>query len=327
MISIIIPVYNSEQFLPDMLDSVLQQSYTEYEIILVNDGSRDGSSAICHEYARKHSCVKVFDRENHGASASRNFGIQQATGEFIWFMDSDDILAEDALTTAIAAQEKYKADVVIGGMNFCFGEQRAEPKAVERELVFEAAQFFHYYAELFEINYISSLWNKLIRRDVITHNGLQMDECLHLYEDYVFCMDLLLRSGTIVCLPQIFYDYKLRETQSLSRRYKQNITDMFCRLKKKITQYREVLSEEGGQADISLNNLMIYIAYECVKNEARCRENPVKKMRKLMNEAEFREAMRTFSCTGLGKKAVRVLMKSKAAIVLLLFFRLSGKCR
>ena len=325
MISIVIPVYNAEQFLTQMLDSVLRQSYADYEVILVNDGSKDGSSAICHDYAGRYGCVRVFDRDNCGAAASRNFGLQQAKGEFVWFMDSDDLLSEDALSAAVSAQEKYGADVVIGGMNFCFDDGRTEPKAVERDLVFAASQLPQYYTELFRKNYLSSLWNKLIRRDVITQIGLQMDESLHLYEDYVFCMDLLLKSGTVVCLPQIFYEYQLRGMQSLSRRYKQNITEMFCRLKEKITGYREAFSEENQQACDSLSNLMIYIAYECVKNEARCKEQPLKKMRKLLRETEFCEAMQTFTASQCSKRGVQLLMKAKAALILFMYFRLSGK--
>ena len=142
MISIVIPVYNAAAFLPHMLQSIIRQSYKDIEILLINDGSTDNSSSICHDYAGRYNFIHVFDRQNHGPAATRNFGMQQASGEFIWFMDSDDELEKDALQCAIEKQRAYDADVVIGGMNFCFTEEnRVVHKSIPYTVVFDAMDF------------------------------------------------------------------------------------------------------------------------------------------------------------------------------------------
>ena len=324
MISIVIPVYNAEAFLAKMLESILQQSYCDYEIVLVNDGSKDNSSAVCHSFAEKYSCIKVFDRENGGASAARNFGAQQATGEFVWFMDSDDQLAKDALQTAVDLQKKYDADVVIGGMNFCFTEEGiTKPKALEQELLIPAQEFAQHYSVLFGKNYISSLCNKLIRRSVISDNDLQMIPQLHMYEDYIYCMDLLLKCQTVICTPVIFYQYLLREGHSLSRRYRPDTLGMFCILHERITLYKQTLNNIA--AERSLDRQIIYLAYECVKNEARCKQAPLKNIRMLINHPNFKSAMR-LSCTGaMQYRIAHFLMKHRCAFALWLYLKLAGK--
>lgn len=322
MVSIIIPVYNSEAFLPEMLNSVLDQSYTDVEIILVNDGSKDNSGKICQAYAEKYDCVKAFDRENHGASASRNFGLEQASGEFVWFLDSDDVLAEGALQTAVMMQNKYDADVVIGGMNFCFANKgKIVPKVVEEEFAFNILQFENYYEELFSRNYISSLCNKLIRRSVILENKIRMIEHLHMYEDYVFCMDLLLKCEKIACVPMIFYHYQFRNSQSLSHRYKSDILAIFLLLKAKIEEYRTALSRRNKSADICLSNFMIYLAYECVKNEARSSENPRAKIKELLCNKDFHDTMLEFNSYGARYRVVHALMKRRLSVVLFFYLK------
>lgn len=324
MISIVIPVYNAAKYLPDMLKSIIHQSYKEFEIILVNDGSTDDSSAVCNEYANQYDYITVYDRKNQGASASRNFGAEKASGEFIWFMDSDDILEEDALSQAIVAQKRYNADIVIGGMNFCFEEEnKIIPKRIKQDFVLNGSDFKSYYNELFASNYISSLCNKLIRRSIIVENHIKMNEFLCMYEDYVFCMDTLLRCKTVVCLSKVFYNYKIASKKSLSHRYKDNAEEMFYILEKKISEYRKAFGSEFALTDVSLNNLLIYLAYECVKNEAK-QKNSYKKVKEILCKEEFHHAIASCKGTGIEYKAVKMIMERKMAFLLLLYFAINN---
>ena len=305
MISIVIPVYNAAAYLPDMLDSIISQSYTEIEIILVNDGSVDNSSIICHKYEEQYKFITVYDRQNYGASASRNFGVEKASGEFIWFMDSDDI--------------------VIGGMNFCFvKENKVVPKKIQKDIILSEREFKCRYNELFSINYISSLCNKLIRRSIIVENGIKMNESLHMYEDYAFCMDVLLKCKTVVCLSRIFYNYKLRNTKSLSHRYKDNAVGMFSTLEEKISEYRQAFGDEFISADTSLNNLLVYFAYECVKNEAR-HKNPYTRVKKILCDETFCCAMSKYNAAGRKYRIIQIMMKKKMVFPLLMYFVISKK--
>lgn len=112
LVSIIIPVYNVEKYLHQCLDSVLRQSYQELEVVLVDDGSKDSSGKICDEYARKDNRFKVLHCENSGASAARNIGLNIAQGEYIYFLDSDDWLAENTIEALYSRAIEENADVV-----------------------------------------------------------------------------------------------------------------------------------------------------------------------------------------------------------------------
>ncbi|MBQ9784237.1 MAG: glycosyltransferase [Clostridia bacterium] len=322
MISIVMPVYNAAAFLAPMLDSVLNQSYRDVELILVNDGSTDNSSEICHEYAKRFPAVKVFDLENGGPSRARNFGVAQASGEFVWFMDSDDVLAQGALERAVQAQAQHDADVVIGGMNFCFTyKNETVPKAIERELVLDSDGFIRNYRLLYLKNYISALWNKLIRRSLITENDIVMDERLRTYEDYLYCMDVLRQSQKTVCLPDVFYHYQLRDAASLSRRYKPNVLESFRILSGRLDEYIHRFSPVSQEAARSLENLTVYLAYECVKNESRAPESPKRKMRALLREADFQAPLRSCHGQSFRYRAVRFLMKHKMATALWFYLK------
>lgn len=112
MISVILPVYNVEDYLHYAMDSLEKQTYKNFEIILVNDGSTDNSGKLCDEYSEKYSNVKVFHKENGGLSDARNFGVQKAKGEFITFLDPDDYLEAYSLELLAGIQEKYNCDIV-----------------------------------------------------------------------------------------------------------------------------------------------------------------------------------------------------------------------
>lgn len=115
MVSVIIPVYNVEKYLRRCLDSVVRQTYADLEIILINDGSEDGSGLICDEYAKKDARIKVLHKQNAGVSAARNDGLDMATGEYVMFIDSDDYVLANCIETLASVAIKNNAEVVGGG--------------------------------------------------------------------------------------------------------------------------------------------------------------------------------------------------------------------
>ena len=110
-ISIIVPVYNVEQILRYCVDSICKQSFTDFEVLLIDDGSKDTSGKICDELLLMDSRIKVFHKQNGGLSDARNFGIEKACGDFLLFIDSDDVLHEDFCKVLIELQEKYNAEI------------------------------------------------------------------------------------------------------------------------------------------------------------------------------------------------------------------------
>ena len=113
--SVIIPIFNAETTLRRCLDSLVDQSFDDYELLLINDGSTDGSDAICREYANVYPCIRYFAKENGGISSARNLGLEQAKGEYILFVDSDDYVAETYLETINRAVSETHPDLLIFG--------------------------------------------------------------------------------------------------------------------------------------------------------------------------------------------------------------------
>ena len=118
LITIVVPVYNVEKYISDCLDSLISQTYKNIEIILVNDGSKDDSLIICQNYAAIDDRVKVLDVPNGGVSNARNCGIESATGEYIQFVDSDDVITENMTERLVDTMHIYEADMVVCGMRY-----------------------------------------------------------------------------------------------------------------------------------------------------------------------------------------------------------------
>lgn len=116
MISVIVPVYKVEQYIDKCVQSILSQTYENFELILVDDGSPDTCPKICDEYAKKYSKVRVLHKKNGGLSDARNFGVEHANGEFVTFVDSDDYVSDDYLEILVYLKEKYSADIVVTGI-------------------------------------------------------------------------------------------------------------------------------------------------------------------------------------------------------------------
>ena len=117
LISVIIPVYNAEDFLQICLDSVIGQSHTKIELILIDDGSTDKSRSICEQYALTDKRVKVFSQKNQGPAAARNNGVRHSRGDYIFFLDADDFIDKNSLKILIEAANQYQPDLVMGNFS------------------------------------------------------------------------------------------------------------------------------------------------------------------------------------------------------------------
>ena len=141
IVSIIVPVYNAEKFLRRCVDSILSQEYTDFELILVNDGSKDLSGAICDEYAEQDSRVRVLHKENTGVSDSRNQAIAMAQGTYLQFLDSDDWMTPDATKLLVRAAVENNCDMVIADFYRVVGDRLSPKGDIEEEGVLTREEF------------------------------------------------------------------------------------------------------------------------------------------------------------------------------------------
>lgn len=216
MISIIVPVYQTEKYLRQCLDSIQQQTYQDWECILIDDGSSDGSPVICDEYANKDGRFKVAHQRNRGASAARNVGFAMARGEWITFVDADDSLHADALEY-YRQQTCNGVDMVMAGykqVNEGHVEMFAE-EGKEQRMDREQALTMMYRPIWFP--YQGYLWNKCYRKSVIDAYCLRFDEKIYFNEDRLFVTQYLCHAtGKIVYSSKVVYDYFVRSGSAMA---------------------------------------------------------------------------------------------------------------
>lgn len=191
IVSIIIPVYNAEGTLPRCVDSILNQTFTDFELLLVDDGSADASGAICDCYAAKDSRVRVFHQANSGVSASRNLALDQARGDYLQFLDSDDWITPDATSCLVRAMEGGPCDMVISDFYRVVGERVSQKGDIEEDGILTREEYAAHMMENPADFYYGVLWNKLYRRNIVEEHHLRMDPEISWCEDFMFNLEYI----------------------------------------------------------------------------------------------------------------------------------------
>lgn len=212
-VSVIIPVYNVQRFLRDCVDSVLNSVVSvPFEIILVDDGSTDGSEQIADEYTAKDERIRVLHQRNSGLSAARNRGIQAAKGSYLFFLDSDDLLEKDYLERLYQKAEQEDSDVAFGGFT-AVSEDLSRRKRVERPVLNQEKRLRcgdYLRARMDSGDWNNEVWCGLYRRSFLKENDLFFLEDIRLYEDIFFTNALLLKEGWVTAASEYGYLYRIR---------------------------------------------------------------------------------------------------------------------
>ena len=206
LISIVIPVYNVEQYLGECVDSVIAQTYREWEIILIDDGSTDSSGSICDGYAKKDDRVRVVHQTNGGVSSARNAGIEAANGEYLMFVDSDDTIIPETLALMVSKMKEFEADIVSAGKLHSGSDFEGDV------LVWEGAEAVR--QSLRDHPRAFSSCAKLYRRDLVAEKRFSTD--VKINEDTLFLFELLCKKPKVVNIREQVYFYR-SNTQSASR--------------------------------------------------------------------------------------------------------------
>lgn len=213
VVSIIVPVYNVEPYLRRCVDSILAQSLTEFELILINDGSTDGSAAICNEYARDDDRIKVIHKENSGPAACRDIGIKCARGEYLGFVDSDDYVEPSMYEQLYNAAQYHHSQMVICNYIMHSGDNtKVVCHALSSDIPIgrydiESVVLRNYASG--DTNCLASVWNKLYRKDFIQSSGITFDVTRNYGEDWWFNFQLLTQYDSISALDAPLYHYEI----------------------------------------------------------------------------------------------------------------------
>ena len=221
-VSVIIPIYNMEVYLNRSVSSVVSQSYEDMEILLIDDGSTDKSGQMCDEWSTKDNRIRVIHRQNQGLGATRNFGIHEACGEYVSFLDADDWYDKNAIETMVRVMERTKCDCVTGNMRLVYEDGNPDENKIWN--IEEEEYFFHSDEERLKYiveelcNYRVS-WEShtyMYRREFLLRNAIKCHEKKNLIaEDLYFAIQAASRISHICKIPHILYNYWQRKDSML----------------------------------------------------------------------------------------------------------------
>ena len=228
-VSVIIPVYNVEKYIPECLDSVLNQTFKDIEIICINDCSTDGSFNILKKYAQKDKRIRVIDfLKNQGVSIARNTGIEEASGDYIAFLDPDDWWELYLIEKAINKIQKDNTDIVL----FCHNEfinNELVPKVekiAEIQDIINGADFTKY---IYNVAILA--WDKLYKAELLKNERIRFTEHLHPTEDVIFALEVFSKKPKVSYMTKCFYNYRIKRKGSAMNNYCRLITNQIEALK------------------------------------------------------------------------------------------------
>lgn len=260
-VSIITPVYNAENTLDRCINSIREQTFKEWEMILINDGSEDGSADICDRYALIDTRIHVLNQKNQGVSRARNAGIRVAQGEYLMFIDSDDTADVTFLEEYVKAIQTMNADVVVGGYRLIRENGSSSLYYPEKNEIFESNIWEKISKDPQPFGY---LWNKIFKGDIIRKWNLLLREDMYSQEDLDFCLSYFDKCSRFGMIQNIDYQYYYMEGKRIPPVW--NFIENQLKLYN-ITQKKEQLSQAAQRAITERIVLLVYtFLYDGEKN-------------------------------------------------------------
>jgi len=215
-LSIIVPVYNAEKHLKECLDSIINQTLTEIEIIIINDGSTDNSKELILEYVRNDCRITFIDSVNEGVSAARNKGIERAQGQYIGFVDADDYIAPTMYQRLFDIAEENNSSIAI-----CNAIEVAEKQEFKKRLQLHNESFLirdktDLVLDLLSFKYDSANWNKIYASNIVKRYNLKFDKQLAIWEDLLFNLKFIVYADKITTLSEGLYYYRVHDTSVIA---------------------------------------------------------------------------------------------------------------
>lgn len=330
-LSVILPAYNAEHFLNRSAGSVLSQSFTDLELIIINDGSTDGTAAICAELLKGDSRVSVINQENSGVSVSRNKGIAAANGELIAFIDADDTLEPNAYSAMLSSMDESGADCAICGYNLEYTDGTKQAQAldftggdysiIQKNILLPLLE-----DRLSKGLFLGTIWRYIFRKSRITEQKITFSGAY--LEDELFLIEYFARECSIAAVSDPLYNY-LQNPNSVTRRYLAGFVETFLetmRLKKKlVSDYALSPAPEWVQGS-AWAGLLIAVSNEFAPGSP---NNGAEAIRKIAEIPMFSEAIRDYRPSGLSlnKSITAFCLRSRQYRALAALYKVKNRRR
>lgn len=213
LVTIIIPVYNAEKFLERCVMSILEQTYKNWELLLIDDGSPDNSGRLCDDWSKKDSRVKVYHKKNGGVSSARNLGLDEAKGDWIMFVDSDDWISKDCLEVCLASLAAHNCDV----LQYNYYKVYPNGNQIQESNISSPASTLEEYVSAAPGTVGVCVGGGIYRKSIIEEHGIRFDERMKYAEDGVFVLTTLLYSARMMHIEPSMYFYYMNENSAMHR--------------------------------------------------------------------------------------------------------------
>lgn len=228
MVSIIIPVYNNNKTIERCVNSFVEQTYNDFEIIIIDDGSTSDNAKLYDELANRYSEVSVYHYLNEGVSAARNHGIDKAQGDYIFFADSDDYVEANMLEQFIKLQNKYDVDMIIAGYYFDISCEKnvSVKQAAEEKYLKSQEEIIQNMVSLWDQSMMYNVWNKLFVSNIIKKNEIRFPIGKEFNEDRDFIREYVMFIGSLYITEEAFYHYIREDNQSATEQYRPQMLEI-----------------------------------------------------------------------------------------------------
>lgn len=267
IISVIIPVYNVEKYLSKCIESIIQQTYINLEIILINDGSTDRSLSICESYKRLDTRIKLINKSNGGLSDARNMGLKHATGEYIYFIDSDDWCEENTIETLYLAISRSNSDICICSYSIDYvNEKYSLIREIDNQVFISEDNIRQSIYHLDKKGMLNVVWNKLYKKNIILNNHLLFEIDGMPGEDLLFNVEYFKNITSICFIKDVLYHYIRQDEVTLVSKYNEDLYNQVIRFNKaRKSLYEHYNMLEGEFIEVYKMSYIDYI-FSCISN-------------------------------------------------------------
>lgn len=312
LISIIVPIYNKEKYISKCLDSILQQDYYNFEIIIIDDGSTDNSSHIVKDYCSKNKNIKYYFQTNQGVSAARNKGLDLVSGEYIIFIDADDYISKKFISNLVL-KKSINDDIVIAGLSkYFYNNIFLEKIFPSEEKILSQKDFFkNFFVEQNKNGIYGFVCSKLIKSSIIKENNLRFNQDLVLGEDLEFFMRYYSFCKQIHLIKECDYFYLQNTNENLDIDYKKQLF-----IHKQIETVLDTSKALNDENIFQLKNKMSEIKYAFLSN---LKDN---KLKYLNEEIVFFKEIKLLESNDINKKAIKILIENERLQLLKIYLKI-----
>ena len=322
MISIIVPVYNVEKYLYECIQSIVSQSYTDWECILIDDGSTDNSGLLCDKWVKQDNRIKVIHQENQGVSVARNQGIDKAVGEFITFIDSDDWIEKDCFTTLTKHISQKSSDLYVSGIIQNFNDGTNLTYTPTHQISFCLnSENVHHFIDLNRKYLLYGPTANLYRKSIIQEYNIRFRTDLSHGEDLLFNYDYLEHINSITCIEKAYYHYRILGSGTLSSTIRYDRFDIDYKQWKVLQSFYQRKGLWNQEAKAYLSSRLWGIIYDSIFLYPKLKGVGLKYLKNILSISEIeylKQYKELYSCSSWIKECIL----QRQSFLLYLFFKL-----